>query len=173
MKFPVLTQLFDTDFHGQETRYIGQSVLATLAVFAVLIVLDTIRESASIASLGASSFIAFAMPHQRISRPRLMIGGYLIGIVTGVICYWLSLMPVWENVRYLSTGQHVLFGALAVGLAIFLMVLTQSEHPPAAGLALGFVIDGTDVRTVVVVALGIIALSAVKTALKPILKDLT
>lgn len=167
------TALIDTSFSGATGRYIVQCGLATLCVLVVLLVLDPLRRGASIASLGASSFIAFAMPHQRISRPRLMVGGYAIGIVVGVLCYWLAGLPIWENVAYVGTSRYAVFGAVAVGAAIFLMVVTQSEHPPAAGLALGFVTDGTDARTVLVVALGIVALSTLKTLLKPALRNLT
>jgi hypothetical protein len=51
-------------------------------------------------------------------------------------------------------------------------VITDSEHPPAAGLALAFVITGTDAVTVAVVGLGIVCLSLAKTLLAPVLHDL-
>jgi CBS-domain-containing membrane protein len=166
-------KLIDAAFRGAEGRYLAQSGVATLCVLVVLLVLDPLRSKVSIASLGASSFITFAMPHQRASRPRVMIGGYIIGAAIGVLYYALSALPIWEGVAWMGSASHVVFGALAVGTTILLMVVTQSEHPPAAGLALGFVLDGTDTRTVIVVILGIVALAALKTLLKPVLIDLT
>jgi hypothetical protein len=46
------------------------------------------------------------------------------------------------------------------------------EHPPAAGLALGFVLNEWNYWTVIVVVFGIALLSILKTILKPVLVDL-
>jgi CBS-domain-containing membrane protein len=72
----------------------------------------------------------------------------------------------------LQEGSRVLFGALSVGLAILLMVVTNTEHPPVAGLALGFVLNEWNFRTVVVVFAGIVLLAILKTLLRPMLVDL-
>ena len=72
-----------------------------------------------------------------------------------------------------SLHSGVLCGALAVGLAIFVMVITDTEHPPAAGLALGLVLnEACDARVLAVVLIGILALSLAKEVLKPLLIDL-
>jgi hypothetical protein len=52
------------------------------------------------------------------------------------------------------------------------MVITDTEHPPAAGLALGLVLDEYNHRTVAVVLIGVMALFIIKTVLGPVLKDL-
>ena len=168
-----VTGLFDTEFKHHKIRYIAQCMLATLCVLTVLMALNTLSQGITIAALGASSFIAFAMPHQRASTARVMIGGYAIGIATGALCCQLSALPAIGAVPYLGANRTEFFGAIAVGMAIFLMVITQSEHPPAAGLALGFVTDGTDLRTVIIVEVGIVAMYILKTVLKPALIDLT
>ena len=163
--------LLDDGFRVNKARYILQCLLATLCVLIILIVLGAVEDTATIASLGASSFIAFAMPHQRASAPRLMLGGYLIGIVVGWVSYMAS-AGLSQGYPQLTVGaRHVVFGALAVGLSVFLMVITQSEHPPAAGLALGLVINGCDVPTLIVVAMGVVLLVVTKVLLKPILVD--
>jgi len=172
-KLSETTGLFDEEFKHNKSRYILQCTLAMLCVLVVLMMLDTLSHGITIASLGASSFIAFAMPYQRSSTARAMIGGYAIGIITGALCYLISLLPEVSSVPYLEANRHEIFGALAVGVAIFLMAITRSEHPPAAGLALGFVTDGTDIYTVIIVAVGIVALYVLKTLLKPALIDLT
>jgi len=64
------------------------------------------------------------------------------------------------------------FGAMSVGLAIFVMVITNTEHPPAASLALGLVLNEFNYRTVIVVLIGIISLSLIKAVLRPVLKNL-
>jgi len=52
------------------------------------------------------------------------------------------------------------------------MVVMNAEHPPAAGLALGFVLNEWNFWTVIVVVSGIALLSILKTVLKPVLVDL-
>lgn len=164
--------LIDKEFRSNKARYIVQCGLATICVLIILFVLDPLTDTTTIAALGASSFIAFAMPHQRASRPRLMVGGYIIGLVVGYICFRLLTLPTLAALDVTQRYGKTIFGALAVGTSIFLMVITDSEHPPAAGLALAFVITGTDAVTVAVVGLGIICLALTKTLLKPVLRDL-
>ena len=165
-------KVFDEKFRGHKARYIFQCVLATLSVLIVLLVLDVISDAVIIAAFGASSFIAFTMPEAEVSRPRFMIGGYLVGISVGSLCYYLSLAPPLRQLPFVQEVLHVGLGALAVGLAIFVMVITDTEHPPAAGLALGFVLGGCNYVTVVVALVGIISLSVMKAVLRPVLKDL-
>jgi CBS-domain-containing membrane protein len=167
-----LMAFIDQQFKDNKRRYLVQCGLATACVLVILLVLDPLTDTTTIAALGASSFIAFTMPHKRASRPRLMIGGYVIGMVMGYLCYRLLTMPALIALDFVQRYGEVIFGALAVGSSIFLMVITDSEHPPAAGLALAFVITGTSVGTVAVVTLGIVSLSLTKTLLGPLLSDL-
>lgn len=44
-----------------------------------------------------------------------------------------------------------LWGAIAIGLSMFLMVIFNFEHPPATALALGLVTEGYDIRTIIIV----------------------
>ena len=165
-------KVIDDKFKAYKVRYVLQCALATCAVLIVLLILDAMSHTTIIAALGASAFIAFAMPGARASRPRFLIGGYLFGIIAGVLCYYLS---VWLPLARWSIGpefSNALFGAMSVGLATFLMVITNTEHPPAAGLALGFVLNKWDYFTVIVVIVGIVSLSIAKTLLKPLLVDL-
>jgi CBS-domain-containing membrane protein len=164
--------MLDRRFRSHAKRYVLQSGLATLAVLVVLLILDTISNTVIIAALGASSFIAFAMPKARTSRPRYLIGGYVVGTVSGVLCYFLSVLPFFAQVPVVQDRLDVVFGALSVGLAIFTMVVTNTEHPPAAGLALGFVLNEWNVFTVIVVVVGIVSLSIIKRLLEPLLVDL-
>jgi len=141
-------------------------------VLIVLLLLDAISHTAIIATLGASTFIAFAMPNSRMSAPRFLIGGYLVGTVVGCLCHVLAALPLLAQVPFVREHASVIFGALSVGLAIFVMVVTDTEHPPAAGLALAFVLNQWDIVTVIVVVAGIVSLALVKMLLKPVLIDL-
>jgi len=165
-------RLFDPKFRNNKARYIVQCTLATLVIFVVLLVLDALTDAAIVGALGASSFISFTMPHAKACRPRYLIGGYAVGILAGVTCYYASLGASCLGAPFLSDSSHVVFGALSVGLAIFGMVLTDLEHPPAASVALGLVLNGADGLSILVVVLGVCFLAGAKTVLKPILIDL-
>jgi len=66
----------------------------------------------------------------------------------------------------------ILIPSLSVGLSIFVMVITNTEHPPAAGTALGIVVQGWSYSTIVIILITISLLSMTKYLLKPWLKDL-
>ncbi len=169
-------RIFDRKFHKHVGRYLAQCALATLAVAVILLVLSEIQQAVIAASLGASSFIAFTMPHTNASRPRYLVGGYVCGMASGVAMQALGdflgsalAAPAWDQ---WPIHGAVIFGAAAVGLAIFLMVITNTEHPPAGGLALGVVLAEWDAVALAVPIIGIVALSLARLALKPILINL-
>jgi CBS-domain-containing membrane protein len=66
----------------------------------------------------------------------------------------------------------IVFGALSVGLTIFLMVVTDTEHAPATSVALGLMLEKWDYLTIVFVLCGIVFISTLKWLLKPVLKNL-
>jgi CBS-domain-containing membrane protein len=152
-------------------RYVLQCTLAAAFVLILLLVLDAVTQTVLIAALGASTFIAFAVPRSMHSEPRYLIGGYVVGILTGGLLG--ALNTTLQFASPLSGHAMMIFlGALATGLAMFLMVLTKTEHPPAAALALGLVLNEWDLLTLVVVISGVIALSIVKRLILPLLMDL-
>ena len=63
--------------------------------------------------------------------------------------------------------------SLAVGLSIFIMVITDTEHPPASGTALGVAINGFSAKVLVALIASVIALSLIHHFFKGYLKDLT
>ena len=67
--------------------------------------------------------------------------------------------------------MYVVFCALSVGLSIFVMVVTDTEHPPAASLSLGLVLNFNHMA-IIVALIGIISLSIIRAVLKPTLVDL-
>jgi len=67
---------------------------------------------------------------------------------------------------------EVIIPALSVGLSIFIMVITNTEHPPAAGTALGITVQGWNYSTVLIILTTVITLSIIKYLLKSWLKDL-
>jgi CBS-domain-containing membrane protein len=74
-------------------------------------------------SIAASAVLIFAVPHSPLAQPWNLIGGHL-----------LSALPAWFCGIWFA--DPLLAGALAVGLAIFLMYSLSCLHPPGAATAL-------------------------------------
>ena len=151
------------EFRLHWRNYVFQSLFATVAVFVVLYFL-TLQNAVIIASIGATAFIVFAMPKALTANARNVIGGHVVGLFWGFV---FSLIP-----------HATLFGSLfcysaAVGLSIFTMVVTDTEHPPASGTALGVAITGMHPNVLVTVVLSIVLLSLIHHFFKPYLRDLT
>ena len=152
-------------------RYALQCGLAGFVVLLLLLILDAVTQTVLIAALGASAFIAFAVPRSPHSGPRNMVGGYAIGIVAGCL---MATLESAMNVQGAGAAHAVMviFGAMAISLAMFTMVVTRTEHPPAAALALGLVLNEWNLLTLAVVMAGIVALSLIKRLVLPMLLDL-
>lgn len=163
---------FDSHFRLDDLKRYGlQCGLAGIGVLMLLLVLNTVTQTVLIASLGASAFIVFAVPRSLHSDPRHLIGGYVVGMISGVAMgslYSLFALDggVWDH------ATMIIFGALAISLAMFAMVVTRTEHPPAAALALGLVLNEWDLVTLLVVLVGVIGLSVIKRIVLPMLMDL-
>jgi len=85
--------------------------------------LTTEMELLVLASMGASTFLLFAIPHSPMAQPWPLIAGHLIAAIMGVNCHYWIVDPV------LAT-------ATAVGLSVFFMHLFHALHPPAAATAM-------------------------------------
>lgn len=155
----------DEKFKKNKQKYILQCLLAATIVVIIAILLDIFLQTAILASVGATVFIVFTMPHTKRSRPRYILGGYTIGVVVGTLCYIISTM----STTYI---QSVLVG-VTVGLCIFfIMVVTNTEHPPAAAVAMGIVVEGIDIYTVFIIYICIVIVLVGKQLLSKWLIDL-
>ena len=157
---------FDRNFMAQKTRYISQCCLATVCILAVLVIMNAIANAAIVVALGASTFTVFAAPQAKSARPRYLIGGYVVGLIVGTLFFWLSRGLPMPEVPYLPSFPFLVYGAPAVGVAMFLMVITNTEHPPSASLALGLVLGEWTYLTIVVALTGIIVLSLLRWLLR-------
>ena len=153
-------QLIDRKFSKNRIQYISQCVLSTLVILSVLLILDTVTQTVLIASFGASVFICFTMPHVKSSGPRYVIGGYIVGTAIGCFASLMTRLVPIDSLPVETT--QIIFGAIATGVAIFCMVITDTEHPPAAGLALGFVLNEWEPLTILVILAGIIFIFMMK-----------
>ena len=145
-------------------NYVFQCLFATLVIFVVLLGLG-FKQVVIIASIGSTAFLVFAMPNSVAARPVNIIGGQLVGFACGYFC---GLIP--HESHFLISA--VVF-SLAVGLSIFIMVVTDTEHPPASGTALGVAINGFSPKVLVALIASVLVLSLVHRLFKRYLRDLT
>lgn len=143
-------------------NYLLQSFFASLAVFVVLLFLS-LQHTVIVVSIGATAFIIFAMPRSLTAQPRNVIGGYIIGIIIGVV---FSLFP-----RGSFLFSTIIY-SLSVGFSIFVMVVSDTEHPPASGIALGLAVEKFAWEIVLVTLVSAIVLSGIKYFFRSRLKDL-
>jgi CBS-domain-containing membrane protein len=170
-RFKINGHILDPRFFGNWRQYVFQCLFVTATMMVILALLDSVHETVLVAALGASSVVAFSAPSLRASRPRCLIGGYLVGVIVGCS---MSLL-VTAGGGLVSLDEHssrVLLGAIAVGLAMLVMVTTNTEHPPGAAIAFGLVFQEWDLLTIVVVLAGISAISFIKEAARGRLIDL-
>jgi CBS-domain-containing membrane protein len=76
-----------------------------------------------IGSFGASAVLIYAAIDSPLAQPRNLVGGHIISAIVGVTCFKLL-------------GETDLSCAMAVSLAITVMLLTKTLHPPGGATAL-------------------------------------
>jgi len=138
--------------------YLWQSGLAALALFIIVLILGK-DKIVVISAMGATAFIVFAMPTAASAQTRNVVGGHLVGLASGTIFYFVAL-------------PYFLEYPLAVGIAIFVMVALDVEHPPAAGTALAVVINEVSPNVFVTIMASAVVLSQCRFYLRHLLKDL-
>lgn len=159
-----MKNFIDDKFLNNKWKFILQCFIVTCFLSLILIFLDFVLKLSVVASLGATSFIIFTIPHKNASRVPYILGGYTVGVIVGIIC---------------TLGSHItmnipltIWGAIAIGLSMFLMVILNFEHPPAAALSLGLVMEGFDIKTVITVFTISISLLVIRWLLRKWLIDL-
>ena len=161
-------RLIDEKFRRDPGHFVLQSLLAFVLIAAIVLVMGTLTNGAIVAALGASAFIVFATPAHKTASPRSLIGGHVLCMAIGALCstpFRLGLI----GVSGLSQG---LLGAAAASLALFGMVVTDTEHPPAAGNALAFAVRPVGIEQALFTMGAVLLLSLIHRALRNWLRDL-
>jgi CBS-domain-containing membrane protein len=94
------------------------SVGGILAIATVAAMGDMLSIALVLGSFGASCVLVFGYPDVPFSQPRNVIAGHVLSSAIG-----LAVLSVF--------GAHGWAMAMAVGLAIAVMMLTRTVHPPA------------------------------------------
>ena len=114
-----------------------EMALTFFGVFCTLLLLCALTKFVSphmadcgwvITSFGATAVLVYCVPESKLCQPRNFMGGQIIGAVVGVSIR-LALDGTTDNLIWIS-------GPLATSLAILLMQLTKTTHPPGGGTAL-------------------------------------
>lgn len=156
-------KLIDDKVRENLFSYLFQSALAGITIFVVMLFLNVARHAVIIAAIGSTAFIVFAIPNSPTARFRNVVGGHTLGILSG---FSSALLP------HLSPIQVSAAYAFAVALAVLLMVVTDTEHPPAAGTALGIAIVGFSPAIGLFTLMSVLILTLGHYSLKPWLRDL-
>lgn len=102
------------------------------------------------APFGATMVLLFALPDSPLAQPRNILGGHVLTAIIGVMCL-------------LLLGVHAWSLGIAVGLAVMLMMLTKTVHPPAGanpllimltGESWGFVITPVTLGAMMIIGFG-------------------
>lgn len=133
--------MLDPQFKKNPRPYIVQSLLALAVFFLVLLFVEKVTQVVIVAALGASTFIIFSMPHSITAQPRRLIGGHVVGLVSGSVCHF-----IFVDQLAVVLGDRTMLAALTIAMAIalsmFLMAVTNTEHPPAAATSIGLLTAG-------------------------------
>jgi len=137
----------------------------------LLLIGDTLK-TAIVVGIASSAFTIFVVPNSVAATPRKVIGGHLLAALTGTIIALLLQSPFLIEIILEKRYLLEIAAALSVGIGILVMVVTNTEHPPAAGTSLGLVIQccqpnaGVDWGSISFILVSAILLSAVRIALR-------
>lgn len=105
-------------------RYAVWSFISgTLGILAICEITTLVGQPLLIGSFGASAVLLFGATESPLAQPRNLVGGHLISAGVAVLVVALF-------------GSSPLTMAVGVGLAIFVMNLTHTTHPPGGATAL-------------------------------------
>ena len=164
MKRSIVSML--TEFKMHWKNYVFQSLFATCVLFVVMLYLG-VHRSVIVASIGATAFLVFALPQKSLSQPRNVIGGHLVGLISGCLSV-LVMKYAPSDSEYILAMVY----AFSVGFSMFVMVVVDMEHPPGSGTALGIAVGGFSWDVLATVMISAVILSLIHHFAKSYLRDL-
>lgn len=164
--------IVDPNFSRFFGRYLFQSLLATVAMLAVLLFVDNLSQAALAAGLGSSVVILFVHPSSHSASPRSLVGGHTMAVVMGsIFAILLFAAPVDAFLADMAALRNFTL-AVSVGLLILGMAITDTEHPPAAGTVLGVATRPWELETFGIIIGAVVLLAVIQRILRPRLRDL-
>ena len=151
-------RLFDKNFKKNWYHFVIQTIMAMIAIFLIAWLLGP-DKVVIISSMGATAFICFAIPKAQTAQTLNVLGGHIVGLICGALLTMVHLHPPLKF-------------SLAVGLAIFLMVILNVEHPPAAGTALAVTIHEVDLNVAVAIMISALVITQLRYYMRKWLENL-
>ena len=103
------------------------ALAAALAILTLGLLLDWFPNDAYVlplmASMGASAFLLFVLPHSPMAQPWPLLGGHLVAALAAMGFHYLI-------------DDAVMVAAASVGASVLAMQILRCLHPPAAATAL-------------------------------------
>ena len=164
--------LWDKNFLARLPNYIFQCGLATVSLIVILLVEDAVFRAAIVVAVASTAFTVFVVPDSVAASPRRVIGGHIVAVIIGSMLAFALQIPALESASEEFRIIRDVVAALSVGISIFIMVFTNTEHPPAAGTALGLLIPGWTLSAVTFILLSALILSIIRLVLRPKLINL-
>lgn len=164
--------LYDMKGKKRILQHLYQCFLGMVTFTVILFLLDINKHAAILSTLGATTFIVFTMPKSYPSDLRRLLGGYGVGLISGLSGY-LIINILNSNGVSLSENHLLLIGGFTVGVSLFFMTLLDAEHPPAAGLSIGLIFNPWSWTTILIIISSVLILAGIKTLLKNWLVDLS
>ncbi len=178
--------LIDPEFEINPWPYIGQISIAGMFMMFIFAAFDLYTETALIAALASSAFIAYTVPNSHATDLRPMIGGYAVGMGVGIVFSLMHSNPYLAN--GLESGMNSMlnliglsasprstlafFAFLSFMSSAFIMAATDTEHAPAVAIAVGLIINRWDLSTLLFIFIGILFLALSKKAFEKWMVDL-
>lgn len=168
--------LFDPNFEIRPWPYIVQITIAGVFMMFIFAAFNLYTQTALVAALASSAFVAFTVPDSHATDPRPMLGGYVVGVAAGIIFSFIYHSPAvvcavdngmpafFEGMGISVSGQSftAFFAFLSFMTAAFTMAATDTEHAPGIGIAIGLVMNAWDIMTLVFIFSGIMFLTLSK-----------
>jgi len=128
------------------------SMIGTLLGVTVIVLLSNKFNIGVVASFGASAVMVFGVPDAPMAQPRNVILGHTLSATAAVVTVMMFGLTWWSP-------------ALGTALALLLMLLTKTTHPPGGATALfgvmtqvqpGYIITPMMTGTVILVIIGLL-----------------
>ena len=163
----------DPGFARHPWAFAFQAVLATVVMLVILAFVHSLSSAAIAAGLASSVVGIFIGPSNRTASVRSVAGGHALALLLGSLFSLILFLGPVEAFMAERDLMHNVSLALAVGLAMLFMAFTNTEHPPAAGTALGMASREFDVLIFLSIIGAVALLAVMKLAIRPYLQDLT
>jgi len=164
--------LLDPKFRRHYRQYIFQALLATVAMALILLFVDSLSTAAIAAGLGSSVVGIFINPTGATARLRAVVGGHTMALLLGSVFSFILFAGSIEGFIADHSQFHALMMALSVGLLILVMAVTDTEHPPAAGIVIGMSSREWTPEVFGAILGALVLLGAIKLVLRRHLRDL-